>query len=367
MNVPTAAGTRAKRQHSLEASSPLAAAPRSFNIRLNRAIVGAVKTLRPLPLACFAALLFAGCKDKPADPAPPVASQTAAVSASAAPAVTPSASAADSRPRSHGNGPAFTVLRAAGELTLKPEQKAKVEAAEKALQEGEGTPKDHEDFKAASKELQAELAAGVRAGKLDLAKIGPKVTAMEQISKARHDRQATAVRAAHEALEPAQRKLLAETLRAKQAKEFAEKETDATARRSRGRTAQFTRGLDLTPEQKTKIDAIAAKDDTSGVTKREETKKRWEEFLSAFEKDTLDTSKVELFGGKASRAAVEGDALLLADIAPVLTPDQREKLAGHLDRAAQHGGPGGPGGPGGRKTLRDRMGPGHQGGGESHP
>jgi Spy/CpxP family protein refolding chaperone len=342
------------------------AAPRGFNIGRNRAIVRAVKTLRPLPLACFAALLLAGCKDKPADPAPPIASQTAAVSASAVPVVTPSASA-ESRPRTHGNGPAFTVLRAAGDLALTPEQKAKVEAAEKTLQEGEGTPKDHEDFKAASKELQAELAAGVRAGKLDLAKIGPKVTAMEQISKARHDRQATAVKAAHEALEPAQRKQLAETLRAKQAKEFVEKETDATARRSRGRTAQFTRGLDLTPEQKTKIDAIAAKDDSSGLTKREETKKRWEEFLSAFEKDTLDTSKVELFGGKASRAAVEGDALLLADIAPVLTADQREKLAGHLDRAAQHGGPGGPGGPGGRKTLRDRMGPGHQGGGENHP
>lgn len=329
-----------------------------------------VKMFRPFPLACSAALLLAGCKDKPADPTPTVATQSAAVTASAAPSAAPSASSAESRPRSHGGaGPAFTVLHAVAELALKPEQQASIEAAEKALQDGEAAPKDREDFKTASAALQAELATGVRAGKLDMAKVGPKVTAMEQIAKARHDRQATAVKAVHAVLDTAQRKTTADALRAKQAKEFAEKETDPAVRKSRGRTAQFTRGLDLTPEQRTKVDAIAAKDDTSAVSKREETKKRWEEFLAAFEKDTFDPTKVDLFGGKAARAAVEGDALLLAELAPVLSTDQREKLAGHLERAVQHGpgGAGGPGGPGGRKTLRDRMGPGHQGGAESHP
>ena len=106
---------------------------------------------------------------------------------------------------------------------------------------------------------------------------------------------------------------------------------------------RLTRGLDLDADQQKKVDAIIAKEDAAKAGRPDpaEMKKNVEAMLAAFEKDTFDAKKLDTFDVKKARAPMEQEAKLLAQLVPLLKPEQREKLAAKMEKGpSPHGGRG---------------------------
>jgi len=308
----------------------------------------------------IAAALSASCKDKPADTATDAAPSTTIDAAVALPvASTPMpASSADgggdheAAREGHG-GPSAMLFQAARALDLKDDQKTKIEAAEKTAHAG-ATDASRDAMKTAAKDLHTDLITGIRAGKIDTSKLEPRYAAVEKVIGESQAKEAEAVTALHDALDTTQRKAVTASVRAKQAmreEKMAHREgmdggamggPDGgkggwTSKRSIDR---LTHGLDLDADQQKKVDALVAKEDASkaGHPDPAEMKKNVEAMLTAFEKDTFDAKKLDAFDVKKARAPMEQEAKLLAQLLPILKPEQREKLAAKMEKGpSPHG------------------------------
>jgi len=335
-----------------------------------------------VPAAVLVAMMALSCKDKPAENGvdaaamtPPVASSVMPASSMPTPATSASGAHHQGENRGGHGGPGAMLFRAASALDLKPEQKAKVEAAQKSAHSGGGGDAgdgSRDAMREASKALHADLIAGVKAGKIDTAKLEPDYAAIEKVTAGMHQKEADALTALHAALDPAQRKAVTASVRAK-AEEWEDKREDMGERKNEhvanvvdagGSDAGFaiggtkrsldrlTRGLELDAEQQKKLDAIATKEDTNKANRPDpdEMKKRIEALLVAFEKDTFDAKKLDMFDAKKARGPMEHETKLLVQILPILKPEQREKLAAKMEKGpSPHGRRGGPGGPGGHR------------------
>ena len=334
-------------------------------------------------VAAGAAMLALSCKDKPAENAVDAAASTTPVAssgaplASAPPATSASSAHEDGDKRGGHGGPGAMLFQAARALDLKPEQKAKVEAAEKSAHGGDGGAGPGDAMKDAAKGLHADLIAGIKAGKIDTAKLEPHYAAIEKVSAGMHQKEADALTALHGALDATQRKAVTASVRAR-AEKRDDKREDMKDRKDehiknvveaggpdgghaggghaggvKRSVDRLTRGLELDADQQKKVDAISAKEDTApkfGRFDPEELKKSMEAMLVAFEKDTFDAKKLEMFDTKKARAPMEQETKLLVQLLPILKPEQREKLAARMEKGpSPHG----------------RRGPGHRGGGGS--
>lgn len=268
------------------------------------------------------------------------------------------------------------LVHSAKSLELKDEQKAKLEAAEKSLKGDDASSRNE------MKSFHTNLAASVKAGKIDQAKIDADLAALEKALKDKSDKEAAALNDVYAALEPGQRTLVARTVRertearekheterrAKLAERDKEREQKADGGADGGggrgdrnelsaqrRVEHLVRDLDLDAEQQKKVQALA-KDDPKAPTPdtaRADAKKRGEALLAAFEKDGFDAKKLEAPDTKRARQGAEQQVKLVSALLPILKPEQKEKLAARMEKQAQGGpggwgGPGGPGGPGGR-------------------
>jgi len=309
-----------------------------------------------LPLVLIALLagvpLASGCSgcDKPADhavDAAPVMSATPASSSAAlvggeAGAPEGGIANADEPGRRGGRrGVAAAFFQSARTLEplLPAELTKKIDDAE-AL----AAPANDTAARDAAKDLHGELVAGIKAGKIDTAKLDPKYAALEQIASAEHDKEIASLNALYTALDAAQRKAVVASVRAKQAKRDERMAKMKEARGDAGapdgghpsmgkiRIDRLTRGLELDADQQKKIDALAPKDDAKGPDLQGDMKKRTEALLTAFEKDGFDAKKADAFDMKKNRAALEEETKLLAQLLPILKPEQREKLAAKMER-----------------------------------
>jgi Spy/CpxP family protein refolding chaperone len=318
-------------------------------------------------LAITVSLAFTpSCKDKPAETT--AVDAAPAIDAAAAPLAVADASAdasADAtaangehegrRGGAHG-GPAAMFFQAAHALDLKDDQKAKVEAAEKSAHAGMDDA-SREAMKTAAKDIHTELVLGIKAGKIDNAKLEPKYAALEKIAAAGHAKEAEALGALHAALDATQRKAVTANVRAKQTAREAKMahregrdggaaDGGAAHNMSKRMLGGLTRGLELDAEQEKKVDAIVAKDDGKGRPDQAEMKKNMEGLLTAFEKDTFDAKKLDAFDAKKVRGPMEQETKLLAQLLPILKPEQREKLATKMEKGpSPHGKRGGFGNP----------------------
>jgi Spy/CpxP family protein refolding chaperone len=229
---------------------------------------------------------------------------------------------------------------------------------------------------AASKELHAELITGIKAGKLDAAKLEQRYAAMDKLSAAAHDKELAALDALYAALDPAQRKAAVASARATQVARDAK-----WARRMHkgalvgpdagvvdagghggglggpGRSARramdhLTRGIVLDEEQQKKVDALTAKEDAvQADPDREDMKKRVEALLVAFEKDGFEAKKVDPFDGKKARGPMDQETKLFTQLLPILKPAQREQLAAKMEKMGKGASPHGRRGMGGGGRL----------------
>jgi Spy/CpxP family protein refolding chaperone len=285
-----------------------------------------------LSLPLVLALPLAACKDTTPE-APPAPTATAAVKAPV-PGATATATAAPSAAehgRDHNRwrrgGVGGMLLRGARELDLKEPQKATVSKLGEQLKGAAEAPR------AALKDYHMALAAQVRAGKIDTAKLDALEAASEKSMQATKDKEAEALNALHAALEPAQRKALVASVREKQGEHPQKahegpKPTDAD--RAMRQVEHLTKELDLDADQQKKVEALLAKSSGEHATPeamRDEMKQHSDAVLAAFEGDAFDARKLETPAATPKKGPMAEHAQLVTQILPLLKPEQREKLA----------------------------------------
>ncbi len=265
-------------------------------------------------------------------------------------------------------GPSAMLFQAARALDLKPEQKTKLDDAEKTAHSG-AADASREAMKTASKDLHTDLVAGIKAGKIDTAKLEPHYAAVEKVIAEGQAKEADALNTLHGILDATQRKAVTTSVRAKQAmreEKMAHREGtgDGTGAgmgadggkpgwSSKRSVDRLTKGLELDADQQKKVDAIVAKEDAAKRPDPADMKKSFDAMLVAFDKDTFDAKKLDAFDAKKLRAPMEQETKVLTQLVPILKPEQREKLAAKMEKGpSPHGGRAGFG----RRSLMEENG-----------
>jgi Spy/CpxP family protein refolding chaperone len=280
-----------------------------------------------------------------------VSSSTAALSASASSsaAAMPTGSSSAMRRNAmmvRAGGAVGALFRAASQADLSEEQKTKIEAIATDLREGDKN--EAADGGGPGKEMKAlhdELVAGVKAGRIDNAKMEPHYAVLEREAKERAARDVDGLGKLHDVLDADQRKKLGEQVKKQEeerndkAKKAEAAHADAGPRPSpqKRRFERYAKDLDLDTEQKKKLDAMIPNEDPKVVTTmREDAKKRVDITCDAFMKDTWDGKAIPGPDVKQVRKPMDEQVKFFNSLLPVLKPEQREKLATRLEK--QNGG-----------------------------
>lgn len=311
-----------------------------------------IRRLRALSIASVFAfgsvLALAGCKGCGKDDSGGGASPSA-TAATSAPSADASASAHARRaPFVRLAGVGGQLFRATQQLELREDQKAALEKISADLNEARQQDGGNTS-RIEMREANEDLVAGIKAGKVDVAKCNAHGPLLEKAAASARDKDDEALKRLHEILDAGQRATVVGNVRKQEEKREArmkahEKPDAATVNFARQRMESFTRDLGLDAEQQKKIEAAYPAADSKAVSDvREEAKKELDALLTAFEKDTFDPKAAIGDVHKAKRAFEELVAFM-AKITPVLKPEQREKLAKKLEHQGER--PGGFGGPG---------------------
>jgi hypothetical protein len=309
-----------------------------------------------------ASIAVLGCQESSGGGStPPVASSAAPLSA---PQPSASASAAE-KPRQHfarHGGIAASLFRLAHDLPdlsqAQDESLGKIEATLKA---------DDDGIRTAMKSFRGDLVAGVRAGKLDTAKLTGDDGSIDKAIAGHQSKEADALDQLHSLLTPVQRPALVANVRAKQADHEAHMTEWMQGKTGDGGTGavdwakkrldKLTADLTLDAGQQKQVAAILAK--PTDVPNAAAMQARWTErktkmdaLLTAFAADAFDAKKLDLgmMPGKTAHEPMDHMVAYYTQLLPILHPDQRDKLATSMDRpfgADRRGPPGGGGGGGG--------------------
>jgi hypothetical protein len=204
-------------------------------------------------------------------------------------------------------------------------------------------PVDREVRRAAT-QLETDLTVAVRTGKFDHAKLDDDQTAIDKAFAAAQAQEVDAVNGLHATLDPDQRSALVAALRAKAASAREREpltvadspEQMTAADRNKRFLERITQDLTLDAKQHEKMAALLAKEgapnDSGRAHSQGEMLKRLDAFVDAFGGPGFDAKNVDFSDSQPSHTT-KGEMALLEKIAPILTPEQREKLAGARARA----------------------------------
>jgi Spy/CpxP family protein refolding chaperone len=294
----------------------------------------------------FPLALLVGCEDSSGGAPAPSASAAAAAAPSA------SASAAPAKPKPmigrHG-GIAAGLFHAAADQNLTDAQKDSLTTIETTLKA------DDAGVRTAMKAFRADLVAGVKAGKLDTAKMTADDAAVDKAIADHQAKEATALDSLYKLLTPEQRTAVVAAVRAKQT----ERETRMTAwmqaKEADGgapdwgkkRLDRLTTELTLDAGQQKQVAAIFAKasdpPNPAGMQSRwDDHKKRVDALLTSFASPSFDATKADLtvMPGKTAHDPMDHMVAFFTQLLPILHPDQRDKLAASMDRPfGAHDGP----------------------------
>lgn len=326
-----------------------------------------------LLLLMFAALALpltlAACKDCGGGSGTSPSASTSSSSTPTTSVASSSASASASASAAHRGGPQIrasgvtgAIFRATHNLDLSADQKSSIEkigadlraGAAAAVADG-GAPAAGADggaggntARAEMREAHADLVNGVKAGKLDMAKLDAHQAAIDKAAKARMERELEALNKLHGTLQPEQRAKVVSNIKAAEEKRASrikahEKPDAGKPNFAKLRFEHYTRDLDLSDEQKKKVEGLLPKEDKTEAM-REESKKILDATLAAFEKDGFDAKKLPQPDPKKHNQPFADLAKFFNGLLPILKPEQRDKLAAKLEKQpGEHGG--GRGGP----------------------
>ena len=253
--------------------------------------------------------------------------------AATAQAEAPAAAPQGHHHRRHG-GLASMMFHAAHKLDLTGTQRSTIDGLATQMRGG-----DHAAEASSRHAMRAALVQGVRAGNVDLAALQPMEASAATARQARAERRATALNGLWAALQPAQRTALVASVRehqAKRAAHWANHEGEHTPGSfAQKRLAHLTTQLGLDAAQQTAVGNLLAKGESATPAAREarhaQMKAHREAFLSAFQGDAFDASKLQLSSGREG-IGQSRRAEFLAQLVPILRADQRETLASSMEK-----------------------------------
>lgn len=229
------------------------------------------------------------------------------------------------------SGLAGMLFHAAHDLTLTEAQRAAIDGLEAPLRAADETAKG------ASRALQAEVVAGIHAGKMDEARTKAGFAALDAAQKDRVDRQAEALNGLHALLDSMQRAELAMAVRGRLAAHSLrppDSPDDETSSWTRQRLDALSDQLGLDEAQRKRVADLLARGNLANPTAlragKEEANARAETLVRAFSRDDgFDATKLDLHlgAGKSGHDLVEREVSFLTRLIGVLTPAQRERLA----------------------------------------
>jgi Spy/CpxP family protein refolding chaperone len=267
--------------------------------------------------------------------APPVGSASAEATAQAAPSEDEDATndLIEHHRHHHHGGVTRFVAMSLDTLGVSPEQQASVDRIQADLRA------KLEPSRAADEAFMTLLADGVAAGSIDKAKVDAAIAKIAAASSKAQAASEDALKQLHAVLTPPQRAALVDKIEAhwhvwEEANETAET-TEKT--RESGHLERLAGELSLTPDQVEKIRAGVHAPPASAAAHydRKEVQARVEAFGAAFSGETFDAKALHAKGADAVDAHIASHgaarmARFFEAVAPVLTPDQRTKLAAEL-------------------------------------
>lgn len=294
---------------------------------------------------------LAACENSSSGGAAPTATASATPPAGSAAVGTPSASAApaasamagstpedqaideelrDYHRHHHHGGVTMFISMAIDTLGLDPAKKAQVEKIQSDLHAKMAPARDAEH------DLLSTIADGVAAGKIDTAKVDAGVAKVATASAGIHNATADALTQLHDTLSPAERQALVDKVKAHwEVWHKVNADEKANSKDKEGRIARLTERLSLTPDQVDKITTALSTD--TPVTPQTDPKPvdaYVQAFATAFTADKFDPKSLApqatAAAGHVARHGAARMARFYEAVTPVLTPEQRTKLAAHL-------------------------------------
>jgi Spy/CpxP family protein refolding chaperone len=263
--------------------------------------------------------------------ATPVASATPPPAASAMPAEDPIADELrDYHRHHHHGGVASFISMAADTLGLDPAKKAQVEQIQTDLRAKMAPARDAEH------DVLATIADGVAAGKVDNAKVDAQIAKVAAASATIHTASTDALTKLHDALSPVERNALSDKVLAHwEVWQKVNTEEKPASHEKGTHLARLTDVLALTPDQVSAIEkSLGTEPAPTPQTDPKPVDAYVQAFATAFRQDKFDPKTLNPQAmASAGHIARHGDARMarfFEAVAPVLTPDQRTKLATHL-------------------------------------
>ena len=192
----------------------------------------------------------------------------------------------------------------------------------------------------AEKNILTTLADGIAAGSVDKVKVDSAIAALGTVAEAQREASLNTINELHAALSPPERAALVEKVQAHWAVSRQVNHEDAVGRREgSGRLAELTKDLSLTAHEVNKISAAlpAASARPRGEFDPKKVEAHVQAFATAFESDSFDAKTV--MSNADSDLATHGAtrmAHFYETVTPLLTPEQRTKLAEHLREHANY-------------------------------
>lgn len=188
----------------------------------------------------------------------------------------------------------------------------------------------------AERDLLSTIADGVAAGKIDTAKVDAAVEKVATASAGVHAATADTLTQLHDALAPAERAALVDKVKAHwEVWHEVNVEEKPGSTEKGARLEKLTELLGLTPDQVSKIDVALATD--APATPKNDPKAEdahIQAFATAFVAATFDPKALApsatASAGHVARHGGARQARFYEAVTPVLTPDQRTKLAAHI-------------------------------------
>jgi Spy/CpxP family protein refolding chaperone len=227
----------------------------------------------------------------------------------------------------HHGGVAMFIHMAIDSLGVPPEKKAQLEKIQANLHKAMAPSRE------AGRAVLTLIEEGVAAGKLDTAKIDAAVAKQEAASAKVHEATVEALNELHAALSPAERAALVDKVKAHvEVWKKVNHDEEHGSKEKGSHLAVLTEELSLTPEQVEKISAALKKDappkaDTAALDAHIKA------FETAFVADKFDAKTLTTANAANSHISKHGTARLVRfykTILPLLTPEQRTKLAAQL-------------------------------------
>jgi Spy/CpxP family protein refolding chaperone len=192
----------------------------------------------------------------------------------------------------------------------------------------------------AEKNLLLTLADGIAAGTVDTAKVDAAIAKLTTAAEAVHAGSFDTLNKLHAVLSPPERAALADKVEAHwEVWRQVNHEAEPGGREPGGRLARLTEEVSLTPDQVTKISAALHKAPAAhpATFDPQKAEAHVHAFSSAFAGDSFDAKTItsNANGHLASRGAMRM-AHFYETVTPLLTPEQRTKLAAELREHANN-------------------------------